>query len=466
MLLKASEHRKSSPLFTAVQVLKRWASAELGERAQVRRALKDAGLEKKADSLSAPLLAVLGIDGAEASIPLEQSKNALLELLLALPKWKPLIIVVEDTEQIDALSLQLFELLHAGGGEALGRGIKAADVAAGNHVALLLLFAAVPGARVLLLPAAYVLVRRDERNTAHLLNELQPAHPGHLGWTAEYTWAAHSAWEPQWRPGYGPLVLAAGVTVVGQEGVALSGELAGLEVRAEGVRFESVDLPLGVDLHVEPLQRVLRLAETFRLRHVAVLALDTVLDLFDLEVVRAQVRRELRVVGVRQDGAEHLDVAVVLQIVVPQHCVSASIRSRVAVVRLVNPRPDGLVQVLAVFVDADTGNHTGGVVQPVRILGEVGRVAVVQIGERGRVKTSNGLVDLGHGAQVRGGFAKLMLADCMRLPRAAIPSRASVLPLIREAYWLKVVATCLLSASCMTFDGVPPLGVVASLPPP
>jgi len=54
MLLKASEHRKSSPLFTAAQVLKRWASAELGERAQVRRALKDAGLEDKADSLSAP----------------------------------------------------------------------------------------------------------------------------------------------------------------------------------------------------------------------------------------------------------------------------------------------------------------------------------------------------------------------------------------------------------------------------
>jgi len=105
MLLKASEHRKSSLLFTAAQVLKRWASAELGEWAQVRRALKDAGLEDQADELSAPLLAVLGIDSADGSVPFEDSKAALLELLLALPKWKPLIVVVEDTEQIDALSL-------------------------------------------------------------------------------------------------------------------------------------------------------------------------------------------------------------------------------------------------------------------------------------------------------------------------------------------------------------------------
>jgi len=142
MLLKASEHRKSSPLFTAAQVLKRWASAELGERAQVRRALKDAGLEDRADTLSAPLLAVLGIEGSESSIPFGDSKAALIEVLTALPKvrglavylqlptpaapadhllslalasrslqYKPLMIVVEDTEQIDAMSLELFDEL-------------------------------------------------------------------------------------------------------------------------------------------------------------------------------------------------------------------------------------------------------------------------------------------------------------------------------------------------------------------
>ena len=111
MLLKASEHRKSSPLFTAAQVLKRWASAELGERAQVRRALKDAGLEDQADEPSAPLLAVLGIDKSDNSIPYTESKQALITLLTALPNWKPLVIVVEDTEQIDDMSLELIDEL-------------------------------------------------------------------------------------------------------------------------------------------------------------------------------------------------------------------------------------------------------------------------------------------------------------------------------------------------------------------
>jgi len=98
-------------IYTAAQVLKRWASAELGERAQVRRALKDAGLEDQADTLSAPLLAVLGIDSSDGAIPYAESKEALITLLTALPNWKPLIIVVEDTEQIDAMSLELFDEL-------------------------------------------------------------------------------------------------------------------------------------------------------------------------------------------------------------------------------------------------------------------------------------------------------------------------------------------------------------------
>jgi len=145
------------------------------------------------------------------------------------------------------------ELLHAGGGEALGRGIRAADVAAEIHVALLQIFAAVPGARVLLRPAAYVLMAGDERNAAHLLNGLREWHvrlngtwptPGSEGY--DEARAAYDAWRPQWRPGFGPMEIAAGVTVVGQEGVVLSGEQARLEVRAEGVRFESVDLPRSV----------------------------------------------------------------------------------------------------------------------------------------------------------------------------------------------------------------------------
>ena len=51
---------------------------------------------------------------------------------------------------------------------------------------------------------------------------------------------------PEWREGYGPLQIAAGVTMVGEEGAVLSGGHAGLAVEAEGVRFESLHLPRGV----------------------------------------------------------------------------------------------------------------------------------------------------------------------------------------------------------------------------
>jgi len=57
----------------------------------------------------------------------------------------------------------------------LGEGGAAA---AGIHVKLRHRFAAVPGARVLLWPAAYALVRGDEENAAHVLNVLQPAYLG------------------------------------------------------------------------------------------------------------------------------------------------------------------------------------------------------------------------------------------------------------------------------------------------
>ena len=44
----------------------------------------------------------------------------------------------------------------------------------------------------------------------------------------------------------GQLMIAAGVTLVGQEGVALAGYYARLVVESEGVSFESMHLPLGV----------------------------------------------------------------------------------------------------------------------------------------------------------------------------------------------------------------------------
>jgi len=50
---------------------------------------------------------------------------------------------------------------------------------------------------------------------------------------------AWRAWRPQWRPGYGPLQISAGVTLVREEGAVLAGEHAGLEVQTEDVRIES-----------------------------------------------------------------------------------------------------------------------------------------------------------------------------------------------------------------------------------
>ena len=50
--------------------------------------------------------------------------------------------------------------------------IRAIDVAAGQHVAMLHHCASVPGLRLELPPAVYALVARNEGNAAHLLNEL------------------------------------------------------------------------------------------------------------------------------------------------------------------------------------------------------------------------------------------------------------------------------------------------------
>jgi hypothetical protein len=44
-------------------------------------------------------------------VGIQECINQGLEVLKALPRYKPLIIVVEDTEQIDAMSLELFDEL-------------------------------------------------------------------------------------------------------------------------------------------------------------------------------------------------------------------------------------------------------------------------------------------------------------------------------------------------------------------
>ena len=161
------------------------------------------------------------------------------------------------------------ELLHAGGGDALGRAIRAADVAARIHVTLLRLFAAVGdplgpplesnaaaavrgdprGARVLLHPAVYAL-EGDEHNEAHLVNEPRGEEPewdsddeGEHGGEAHEAW---EYWEPEWREGYGPLHIASVVTLVWQDGVQLAGTAARLEVQADGMRLVSIHFSLGL----------------------------------------------------------------------------------------------------------------------------------------------------------------------------------------------------------------------------
>jgi len=74
------------------------------------------------------------------------------------------------------------------------------------------------------------------------------------GWGAAYnTWLG---WEPEWREGYGPLQIAAGVTLVGRgQSVVLSGGQARLAVKTEGVSFDSMHLEIGDGPYVPPALR-------------------------------------------------------------------------------------------------------------------------------------------------------------------------------------------------------------------
>ena len=93
-----------------------------------------------------------------------------------------------------------------------GLTMRPADVRAGLHVPMLRHYAAIEGARILLTAATF---------------ELLPS---------------QSSFE---QPNGGMLQIAAGVTLVGQEGVVLTGHNRQL-VQSEGVRFESLHLPQGV----------------------------------------------------------------------------------------------------------------------------------------------------------------------------------------------------------------------------
>ena len=63
-------------------MLKRWSQSNLGERAQVRRILKDSNLEEQSGELAAPLLAMLGVQNEEtAKVNFEQQKETLIRII-------------------------------------------------------------------------------------------------------------------------------------------------------------------------------------------------------------------------------------------------------------------------------------------------------------------------------------------------------------------------------------------------
>jgi len=112
MLCLSANHRKDTPMYTVAQMLKRWSASNLGERAQVRRILKDAGLEDEAEAHSSPLLSLLGVQNEEtAKVKQEDVRATLIALLVALSGSRPVVIVVEDGEHIDAPSLGVLDEL-------------------------------------------------------------------------------------------------------------------------------------------------------------------------------------------------------------------------------------------------------------------------------------------------------------------------------------------------------------------
>jgi len=99
--------------------------------------------------------------------------------------------------------------------------VQEADVVAGHHVKLLKLLVAMENRVVRLARGEYELLKGDVSNAEHNSNT--------------------SLYPPVWRAGYGPPQIAAGVSIVGQEGVVLSGWHARLKVSTKGVSFDSME---------------------------------------------------------------------------------------------------------------------------------------------------------------------------------------------------------------------------------
>jgi len=107
------------------------------------------------------------------------------------------------------------------------RGVEDADVTAGIQVPLLRLLCSMEHRVVRLARGQYEL-EGDENNAAH--NSATG-----VGWRP-----------PVWGEDYGPLQIAAGVALVGQAGVVLTGAQCRLAVWAEGIRFDSIGVCMDV----------------------------------------------------------------------------------------------------------------------------------------------------------------------------------------------------------------------------
>jgi len=110
------------------------------------------------------------------------------------------------------------------------RGVENVDVTAGVHTRVLRHLCAIRHRVVRLARGEYEL----EGDVANLANYASADANGHF---------------PDGRKGYGPLALAKGVTLVGHEGVVLSGDQARLQVTAEGASFMSMHFPLGISIN-------------------------------------------------------------------------------------------------------------------------------------------------------------------------------------------------------------------------
>ena len=109
------------------------------------------------------------------------------------------------------------------------RSVMDSDVAAGHHVQLLRLLVAMEN-RVVRVARGEYEFEGDTRKAEHKSNSV-------------HHWGA-----PNLREGHGSLQIAAGFTLVGQDGVVLANNLPRVEVQTEGVSFESMHFPLGVEI--------------------------------------------------------------------------------------------------------------------------------------------------------------------------------------------------------------------------